>query len=140
MALKAGGLPADPARRTRTTMMNVIRPLALLAALCGGLAAAARGQPGMPPPPAPPALQAPQDPYADPRREYWRSLTPEQRESIRRLSEEQRRALINRVPVRPGEAPAPAGRLSLEERRQLRAQIREEHERRGPRMGGAKRP
>jgi hypothetical protein len=121
-------------------MMNVIRPLALFAVLCAGLSAAARGQPGVPLPPAPPVLPAPHEPSADARREYWRSLTPEQRESIRRLSQEQRQALINRAPVRPGEAPAPAGRLSLEERRQLRAQIREEHERRGPRMGGAKRP
>jgi len=122
-------------------MVKYLRSPSLLGALCAGLTAAAWGQPAVPPPSgAPPAMEAPRDSYSEARREYWRNLSPEQREAIRRLSQEERQALIHRGQPRPGEAPLPAGRLSREERRQLRAQIREEHERRSPRGGGGRRP
>ncbi len=105
----------------------------LLAALCGGwLASAAAQLP--PPPPLPPAPGGAHDLG----RGNWRNLPPAQREAIRRLSREEREALANRLAARPGGGGAP-GRLSPEERRQLRAQIREEHERRSGRIGGGKR-
>ena len=124
-------------------MKNTFRPLVLSAALYAGLLVAVWGQPV--PPPLSPLLplaprDAPRDPTTDARREYWRNLSPEQRDSIRRLSQEQRQALLDRPTGRAGEPPLPAARLSREERRQLRAQIREEHERRGPRAGGSRRP
>jgi len=86
--------------------------------------------PPLPPPPMPAGPGAARDPHGN-----WRTLSPEQRDAIRRLSQEQREALIKGRPGVAGAGPAP--RLSPEERRQLRAQIREEHERR--RFGGAKR-
>ena len=67
----------------------------------------------------------------------WRNLSPAQRDAIRRLSQEQRAALANRRGGAGGVPPAQ--RLSPEERRQLRDQIREEHERRSGRFGGGKR-
>ena len=70
----------------------------------------------------------------------WRNLTPEQREAIRRLSREQREALINRTDPRRGAAPSPGARLSPQERRQLREQIREAHELRGAGFGRGRRP
>lgn len=123
----------------------------MLPALCGGLVATTSAQTALPPPPPlppppygaqaqPGAGQGPRDPYAEGRRGNWRNLSPEQREAIRRLSQEERQALANRNRNRNDEAPAPGGRLSIEERRQLREQIREEHERRGLRAGGPKRP
>jgi hypothetical protein len=131
-------------------MMKRRRSLSILAVLYGGLLASAWGRPGLPPPPplpppapaiaAPGAGDVPREGYAEGRRGNWRNLSPEQRDAIRRLSQEERQALINRAQNRAGEAPAPPGRLSREERRQLRAQIREEHERRGLRPGGGKRP
>jgi len=132
-------------------MMKRLRSLVLLPALCGGLLATTAAQTALPPPPPlpPPAYGPPssagaaegqREPGAEGRRGNWRNLSPEQREAIRRLSQEERQALANRNRSRNGEAPAPGGRLSVEERRQLRAQIREEHERRGLRGGGAKRP
>ncbi len=127
--------------------MKRLLPLCTLAAgLYGGLLAVAAAQALPPPPPLPPAYVAPGSPQysrdgnPDNRRGTWRNLPPEQREAIRRLSEQERQALASRGTNRSGEAAPPGGRLSLEERRQLRAQIREEHERRGPRSGGGKRP
>jgi hypothetical protein len=127
-------------------MMKRLRPLSLLVALCGGLLATAWGRPALPPPPPPPgaAVAAPGAGDApgtgDTRRGPWRNLSPEQRDAIRRLSQEERQALINRAQNRSGESPLPGTRMSREERRQLRAQIREEHERRSLRPGGGKRP
>jgi hypothetical protein len=139
-------------------MMKILRPLTVVAALCGGLLASSWATAVLPPPPPPPpAYAAPgsvdmprdardsrddasREAYPEVRRGNWRNLSPEQRDAIRRLSQEERQALIHRAPNRPGEAPVPAARLSREERLQLRAQIREEHERRGPRAGGGKRP
>jgi hypothetical protein len=127
----------------QSTTIKMLRPLVLSAALGCGLLAAAWGRPGLPPPPPlppPAAVDGTREPYADARRESGRNLSPEQREAIRRLSQQERQALINRAPGRPGDAAAAPGRLSREERRQLRAQIREEHERRMPRAGGGHRP
>jgi hypothetical protein len=123
-------------------MMKHLRPIGLLAVLYGGLVASAWSDPALPPPPPPPpaAPAAAPGAGADAPRGTWRNLSPEQRDAIRRLSQEERQALINRAQNRGGDPPAPAGRLSREERRQLRAQIREEHERRGLRPGGGKRP
>ncbi len=130
-------------------MMKRLRSLIMLPALCGGLLATSLARTPLPPPPPPAyippsppagAAEAPRDRFPEGGRGNWRNLSPEQRDAIRRLSQEERQALINRNRGRNGEAPAPGGRLSAEERRQLREQIREEHERRGLRAGGAKRP
>jgi len=109
----------------------------LLAVLCMGLVASAFGRPALPPAPAQPPAPAADLPGGE--RGNWRNLSPAQRDAIRRLSREQREALINRRQGRQGDAAAPAGRLTPEERRQLRAQIREDHERRGGRFGGGRR-
>jgi hypothetical protein len=87
------------------------------------------------------ALAAPdRDAQQEARRGYWRSLSPAQREAIRRLSQEQRQALANRPGPRQGGVVPPGGRLTPEERRQLRAQIREDHERHGGRASAGHRP
>jgi len=70
-----------------------------------------------------------------------RNLSPAQRDAIRRLSHEERDALARPrgpagVAPMPAPATAPASRLSADERRQLRAQIREEHEMRRDRFAG----
>jgi len=96
--------------------------------------------PGLPPPPPAPPPAPERDLQQEARRGYWRSLSPEQREAIRRLSQEQREALANRSRSREGGVVPPGGRLTPEERRQLRAQIREERERRGGRFGPGRRP
>jgi len=130
-----------------------------LAALCGvlfsGLITSAWGRAGLPPPPAAEnsaepqrqidrAPEAPRSlrgaPPRDVPRGNWRNLSPEQRDAIRRLSQEEREALANHPPGRPGAGPPPGARLSPQERRQLREQIREEHERRGGFFGRGKRP
>ncbi len=130
---------------------RVLAVLALLGFLQFGLSALARASPvpmlPPPPPPLPPPGFAPPNAGplgAVPPRGYWRYLSPAEREAIRRLSQEQRQALVNPLaprapPLLPG-VPPPGGRLSPEERRQLRDQIREEHERRGGRFGSGKRP
>ena len=84
-----------------------------------------------------PRVEVPPDPS---RGGGWRNLSPEQREAIRRLSREEREALSNRGAGRRGGAPPPGMRLSPQERRQLRDQIREEHERRGAGGGWGRRP
>jgi hypothetical protein len=56
-----------------------------------------------------------------------RPLTPAEREAFRRLGEEQRQALSAPREVRP--APSQGGALNARERRRLREQLREEHER-----------
>jgi len=138
------------------------RFLSLLPVLLGGLIASAWGRASMPlpPPPLPPGSssepqrdpgpvadgperagpsEAPggsgREPQRDFPRGYWRNLSPDQREAIRRLSQEEREALANRSAARQGGALPPGARLSPKERRQLRDQIREEHERRGGRRG-----
>jgi len=128
-------------------MKRRLSPFILPAALYGGLLAAAAAQSALPPPPPPPpayiapgAADAPRYGYADNRRGNWRNLSPEQRDAIRRLSQEERQAMAGRARNPNGEGAPQGGRLSIEERRQLREQIREEHERRGLRSGGAKRP
>lgn len=73
-------------------------------------------------------------------RSGWRGLSPAQREAIRRLSQEEREALINRGRGRLGGAAPSGARLSPQERRHLREQIREEHERRGGGFGRGRRP
>jgi len=104
----------------------------LLVLLCAGVFAPAWADPPtpLPPPilPPPPAESGPSG-----ARQPWRNLSPQQRDAIRRLSQEQRWALINRAQAN-GAPPAPATRLSPQERRQLREQIRQEHE--GRRRGG----
>jgi hypothetical protein len=68
------------------------------------------------------------------RQGVWRSLSPAQREAIRQFGTEQREPR-NRPPAAPGAPPAPQagdgragpGRLTPEERRELREQIREAH-------------
>lgn len=130
--------------------MKRLLPLCMLAALSCGLLSAAAADALPPPPPLPPplapgyvprdAVPEPRGGYTETRRGAARNLTPEQRDAIRRLSQEERQALANRRTARTGEPPQPGARLSAEERRQLRDQIREEHERRGPRSGGGKRP
>jgi len=127
-------------------MNKFLPPLGMLAALYGGMLAATAAQTIPPPPPPPPAYvapgngEAPRDGYPDSRRGNWRNLSPEQRDAIRRLSQEERQAMAGRARGPNGEGAPQGGRLSIEERRQLREQIREEHERRGLRAGGAKRP
>jgi hypothetical protein len=80
--------------------------------------------------------EAPREIPREGRQGYWRNLTPAQRDAIRRLSQEQRDALGRRPGLRPGAGVPPGSRLSAEERRQLRDQIREDHERRIGRLGG----
>jgi len=112
----------------------------MLAVVFGALGSFAWGR--SPVPQAPPAAAVngppPEQPGTAPDglrefpRGYWRNLSPEQREAIRRLSQEEREALAKRNGANRGVA-VPGGRLSPKERRQLREQIREEHERRGRR-------
>jgi len=135
------------------------RFLSVLAALCGvllsGLISSAWGRAALPPPPGlegasePPreadrGSEAPRSLRGDPQRDFprgtWRNLSPAQREAIRRLSQEERDALATRPPGRQGPGSLPGMRLSPQERRQLREQIREEHERRGAIFGRGKRP
>lgn len=122
---------------------------AFCALLCSGLITAAWGRAGVPP--LPPAPESPSEPQRDadrlpeaPQRDFprgnWRNLSPAQREAIRRLSQEERQALGTRPPGRPGANAPPGTRLSPRERRQLRDQIREEHERRFGGFGRGKRP
>jgi len=130
---------------------------ALLGILCGGLFSSSWGQTPLLPPPAPLQVAPPPAPAADETpgegghalrdesahdfpRGGWRNLSPEQREAIRRLSREQREALLNRAGGRRGGTAPPGVRLSPQERRQLREQIREEHERRGAGFGRGRRP
>ena len=129
---------------------------ALFGLFCGGLISPGWGQTPLPlPPPAPPvqgaAPLAPpgeeateplrgESPQRDFPRSGWRNLSPAQREAIRRLSREEREALLKRGGPRQGGAAPPGMRLSPQERRQLRDQIREEHERRGGGFGRGRRP
>jgi len=131
---------------------------ALIGALCGSMVDRAWGQtqfyprivqePVQAPSPVPPmGRDSPEParpgqglPPQDLGRGGWRNLSPEQREAIRRLSREEREALMNHAAGRQGAAPAPGTRLSPQERRQLREQIREEHERRGGGFGRGRRP
>jgi len=137
--------------------MKRSRFLSALAALCGVLLSgpipSAWGRAAVPPAPqrslepqrdGEQAPEAPRTPRGDPQRDSARgnsrSLSPAQREAIRRLSQEQREALAGRPPGRPEGGPAPGMRLSPQERRQLREQIREEHERHGGFFGRGRRP
>jgi len=126
--------------------------VALLGLVCTGQTSSVWAQAPLPfilaqgAPPAP-GGEAPQGPgpargdlQRDVPRNGWRSLSPAQREAIRRLSQEEREALINRGGGRLGGAAPPGARLSPQERRQLREQIREEHERRGGGFGRGRRP
>ncbi len=128
---------------------------ALFGLFCAGLLGPGWGQtplPPVPPPPmqgatplAPAGEEAPEAPRADsPQRDFprsgWRNLSPAQREAIRRLSREEREALLKRGGPRQGGGAPPGMRLSPQERRQLREQIREEHERRGGGFGRGRRP
>ena len=81
--------------------------------------------------PSDPAHALRDGPPREPPRSNWRNLSPAQRDAIRRLSQEEREALIHRGRGRQGGAVGPGSRLSPQERRHLRDQIREEHERRG---------
>jgi len=90
----------------------------------------------------------PREMPGDSARGAWRNLSREQRQAIRRLSQEEREALAGRSghpgmiapPAPPPGAVPPGGRLSPQERRELRRQIREDHERRGLHLGSGKRP
>lgn len=130
---------------------------ALFGLVCATLIGPGWGQTPPFPPPAPPASvqgAAPVAPAGNepidtlrgegPQRDFprsgWRNLSPAQREAIRRLSREEREALLQRGGTRQGGAPPPGMRLSPQERRQLREQIREEHERRGAGFGRGRRP
>jgi hypothetical protein len=117
--------------------------LRLLSGLvCLGMPLLVLARPSLPPPPPPPPPPAgaqdgrPEGALGNPR-----NLSPEQRDAIRRLSQEEREAMANRQAQRQQGRPGANGpRLSPEERRHLRQQIREEHERRGGRFGSGKRP
>lgn len=124
-------------------LLRAVRACALLCLLCGAvsatLVAAAWGRPSSPE--APPPQGEPQGQFPrEAQRGDWRNLSPAQREAIRRLSQEEREALVGRPYRRQGAGPLAGTRLSPEERRQLRQQIREEHERRTGRSGLGKRP
>jgi hypothetical protein len=131
-------------------MKRPVTSCTLAALLNGGLIAASLAQARLPPPPplpppspaylSPGSAESLRDGYLDSPRASWRNISPEQRDAIRRLSEEERQALVSRGGNRNGEAVQPGGRLSIDERRQLREQIRAEHEHRGPRSGGGMRP
>ncbi|HXY21605.1 MAG TPA: hypothetical protein VEI29_02900 [Burkholderiaceae bacterium] len=128
----------------------------LLGLFCSGLVGPGWGQTPLPlpPPPAPVQGTSALAPGGDeatetlhgelPQRDFprsgWRNLSPAQREAIRRLSREERETLLKRGGPRQGGAPPPGARLSPQERRQLREQIREEHERRGGGFGRGRRP
>ncbi len=124
--------------RARAVLRAIVAAL-----LAAGLVATASARPPLAPPPTPsPAPEVgPPNPNENPSRGSWRSLSPGQREAIRRLSREQRGAMDRAPGGRPGGAGAPGARLTPSERRELRALIREEHERRGlGRPGSGKRP
>jgi len=104
------------------------RWLGLLVLLCAAFLspAWASARAPLPPPPPPPEFE----------RGPWRNLAPEQRDAIRRLSQEQRQALERGASAGPSAAPFAGSRLSPEERHRLREQIRQDHERRQARAGG----
>lgn len=122
---------AAPARSPRRAAFAFVRgALAWMALVLGAaLVAPALARPEVPPAPAPDADGPARRPPGGPRG-AWRDLTPEQRESIRQLSREQREALAARGGPRPGGPGGAGARLTPKERRELRAVIREEHERR----------
>jgi hypothetical protein len=103
-----------------------------LGALAFGCAAAmAQANPAnVLPPPPPMDFPGPPPLPRDAERGGWRNLSPAQRDAIRRLSQEERDALAAGSNARPGGPLPPGARLSAQERRQLREQIRQEHERR----------
>lgn len=136
-ARPVGGALAGPSESRRQSDPRGAAPLPVAAPLGTaplGAAPPSAGPPGV-------ALTATDGP-PDGRSEAVRSghnLSLVQREAIRRLSQEQRQGL-NRRSVAPsaGAAVLP-GHLSPDQRRHLRDQIREDHERRGGRGGGGRR-
>jgi hypothetical protein len=138
----------SPTLAWRRRFAGSLARAALATYLAAGMFGAALARPvipSAPPEPAAPtaAPAAPGEP-AQGSREAMRDLTPAQRQAIRQLSREQREAINGGARARPGAPAAPAApgaRLTPNERRQLRAQIREEHERNGKgRFGSGKRP
>lgn len=145
-----GAAAALPRPRKLEHARNALRLLmaALVSWMASGLFAVALARPNVPGPPAevpaappaaapaaPPGGAAPraQTPPAE-ARGNWRNLTPAQREAMRQQLREQHEALAGRpgarpAPGAPGTPAPPGGRMSPQERRELRAVIREEHER-----------
>jgi hypothetical protein len=163
----AGAMPGHALRRRRPGALCMLGRLGVMLGVllpaCAGAAQALWQEPGRPaalavqlahrvqylppppalPPPPPAGLRQPVDReergvQADVQQRNWRNLTPAQREAIRRLSQEQREALANRPAA--GADRLPGARMSPAERRQLREQIRAEHERRREAYGPGRRP